>query len=182
MAKAELQLISAADMYLFFQKGMRGRVSYISEWYSKANNKYLKFYDPKQGPKHIIYLDVNKLYGHAATKSLPTGGFRLINYKKFHLNKHKRNCSKDCVLEVDLEYPKELCQLHNDYALVPNKIKIKEKMLSKQQVMIPDVYNIPASNFKKRFLNFLIKKSMFFIIETYNFIWLGLTPKKYNVY
>ena len=94
----------------------------------------------------------------------------MIDYKNFHLNKHKRNCSKDCVLEVDLEYPKELCHLHNNYALVPDKIKIKEKMLSKQQVMIPDVYNIPVGNFKKRFLNLLIKKSMFFIIGTYNFI------------
>ena len=37
MTKVELELISDADMYLFFEKGMRGRVSYISERYSKAN-------------------------------------------------------------------------------------------------------------------------------------------------
>ena len=34
------------DMYLLFEKGTRGRV-YISNKYSKANNKYLKSYDPK---------------------------------------------------------------------------------------------------------------------------------------
>ena len=38
---------------------MRGGVFYISKRYSKANNKYLKSYDPKQELKHI-YLDVNK--------------------------------------------------------------------------------------------------------------------------
>ena len=32
-------------MYLFFEKGMRGRVSYICKRYSKTNNKYLKSYD-----------------------------------------------------------------------------------------------------------------------------------------
>ena len=49
MTKVELELISDADMYLFFEKGgMRGGVSYISNRHSKANNKCLKFYAPKQ--------------------------------------------------------------------------------------------------------------------------------------
>ena len=46
ITKVELDLISDVDMYLFFEKVMRGGVSYISEWYSKANNKYLLSYDP----------------------------------------------------------------------------------------------------------------------------------------
>ena len=48
MTKVELELISDADMYLFFKKGIGGRVSSISEWYSKTKNKYLKSYGPKQ--------------------------------------------------------------------------------------------------------------------------------------
>ena len=59
MINIELELISYDDMYLFFEKGMRSEVSYISKKYSKANNKYLKSYDPKQKSKHIIYLDAN---------------------------------------------------------------------------------------------------------------------------
>ena len=59
MKKVEPELLSDADMYFFFEKGMGGGVSYISKRYSKANNKYLKSYDPKQESKHIIYLDVN---------------------------------------------------------------------------------------------------------------------------
>ena len=31
------------------------------------------------------------------------------------------NSSKGCSLEVDLEYSKELCELHNDYPLAPDK-------------------------------------------------------------
>ena len=44
-------------MYIFFEKGGIGRISYISNKYSKANNKYLKSHDPRQESKHIIYLD-----------------------------------------------------------------------------------------------------------------------------
>ena len=47
MTKVELELISDADMHLFFEKGMRGGVSYISKRHGKTNNKYLKSYDPK---------------------------------------------------------------------------------------------------------------------------------------
>ena len=52
-------------------------------------------------------------------------------------------------LEVDLEYPKELHQLHNDYPLAPDKIEIKEEMLSNYQLHIGDFYNIPIGNVKK---------------------------------
>ena len=54
MTKNELEVISDADIYSFFEKGMRGGVSYISKRYSQANNKYLKSCDPKQESKHIL--------------------------------------------------------------------------------------------------------------------------------
>ena len=89
-------------------KGTRDRISHISNRYSKANNKYLKSYDPKQESKHIIYSGVDNLYGYAMSKFLPTSGFKQIDPKEFDLNKYTSNSSKGCALEVDLEYPKEL--------------------------------------------------------------------------
>ena len=62
--------------YIFFEKCMSGVLSYISNRYSKANNRYLKSYDPKQDSKHIIYLDANNLYIYAMFNFLPTGGFK----------------------------------------------------------------------------------------------------------
>ena len=64
MKKVKLELTSDEDMYLFFERGMRGRVSYISKRYSKASNKYLKSYEPKQESKSIIYLDTNNSYDY----------------------------------------------------------------------------------------------------------------------
>ena len=59
MAKCELEFISDPDMYIFFKKGTRSEISYIRNRYSKANNKYLKSYDPKEELKHIVHLDAS---------------------------------------------------------------------------------------------------------------------------
>ena len=102
-------------------------------------------------------------------KILPTYGFKLIDPKTFDSNKYSSNSSKGCVLEVDLEYPKELWELHNDNPLTPDKIEINKKMLSSNQLKIADFYNIPIGNLKNWCLNFLIKKSMCFSTITCKF-------------
>ena len=59
------------------------------------------------------------------SESLPTSGSNWIDPKEFDLNKYTSKSSKGYFLEVDLEYPKELQELHNDYLLAPDKIEIK---------------------------------------------------------
>ena len=123
MRKVKLELNSDPDMYIFFEQGMRDRVSYISNRYSKANNRCLEFYDPKQESKHITCIDANNLHGHAMSMFLATSGFKCIDTKEFELNKYTSISSKECVLEVDLEYPKELGELNNGYPLAPYKME-----------------------------------------------------------
>ena len=78
-------------MYLFIEKGKRGGISYIYNRFSKASNKYLKSYDPKQESKHIIYLHANNLYGYTMSKFFPTCGFKWIDPNEFDLNKYASN-------------------------------------------------------------------------------------------
>ena len=119
---------------------MRGGVSYISKRCSKANNKYLKSYDPKQESKHIVNnLDANNIYGYAMSKFLSTGGLKWIDSKVFN------------------SYLKELCKLHNDYLMAQDKIEIK-KMFSKYHLLIADSYNIYISNVEKLTPNFFEKE------------------------
>ena len=129
ITKTELELLSESDMYVFFEKGTRGRISFISNRYIKANSNYLKSYDPKQESKHVIYFDTNNLYGYAMFKFLPTSEFKWIDPKEFDSNKYTNNSSRGYVLEVDLQYPKELRKLYNDHSLIPDKIEIKRDML-----------------------------------------------------
>ena len=66
-------------------------------------------FDPSQPSKFITYLDANNLYGWAMMKPLPVGDFEWMNEDE------KQNWKNiPCILEVDLEYPRELRVLHND--------------------------------------------------------------------
>ena len=76
MTKGEPELISDADMYLFFEKGTRGKVFCISKRHVKTSKKYLKSFDPKQESKNIIYLHANSLYGYAMSIFLPKSSFK----------------------------------------------------------------------------------------------------------
>ena len=62
MTGLELEFFSDIKMHLFIEKGMRGGNSYIAKRYSKANNKYMKAYDPNKQRKFIVDLDANNLY------------------------------------------------------------------------------------------------------------------------
>ena len=162
MIKFKFDLSSDLDMHMFFEKGARGRISYISNRYSEANKKS---YDPKQESKHFIYLDENSLYGYAMSTFLPTSGFKYIDPKKFDLNKYTSNTSKGCFLEVDLECPKELRELHNDYPLAPNKIEIKREMQSEYQLKITNLCNITIGNIKKLMPKYFDKEKYVFHYE-----------------
>ena len=67
----ELKKFSDIDMYLFIEKRLRGGISYIAKRYAKANNKYMKNYDPTKPSKYIMYLDINNLYGWTMNGYLP---------------------------------------------------------------------------------------------------------------
>ena len=76
------------------------------------------------------------------SKFLPISGFKWIDPKEFILNKCTNISSKGCVLEVDLEYPRELRELHNHYSLAQDKIEIKREVLSECPLKIYNFYNI----------------------------------------
>ena len=133
MTNIKLELMTDIDMFQFIEKGMRGGISYIANRYGKANNKYMKEYDEKAPSKYIMYLDANNLYGWAMSQYLPTGGFKWLTEKqinKISLAQYNEDSNKGLILEVDLEYPKELHDLHNDYPLGPEKVKVTDNMLS----------------------------------------------------
>ena len=133
MTDIKLELMTDIDMFQFIEKGMRGGTSYIANRYGKANNRYMKTYDEKAPSKYIMYLDANNLYGWAMSQYLPTGGFKWLaknQIDKIDLAKYKEDSNKGLILEVDLEYPKELHDLHNDYPLAAEKVKVNKDMLS----------------------------------------------------
>ena len=53
------------------------------------------------------------------------------------------------LLEVDLEYPDKLHELHNDYPLAPEKLAVSSDMLSNYCKKIADKYEIKVGDVKK---------------------------------
>ena len=161
MTNIKLELMTDVDMFQFIEKGMRGGVSYIANRYGKANNKYMNKYNEKAPSKYIMYLDANNLYGYAMSQYLPTGNFRWITHKeidKVDLAKYKENGKKGLILEVDLEYYQELHDLHNDYPVCPEKVKVSNDMLSDYCKEIANKFNISIGLVSKLILTLRDKK------------------------
>ena len=145
MTNIKLELMTDIDMFQFIEKGMRGGLSYIANRYGNANNKYMKEYDEKAPSKYIMYLGANNLYGWAMSQYLPIGNFKWMTDKeisKIDLGKYKADGKKGLILEVDLEYPQELHDIHNDYPVAPEKVKVSNNMLSAYCKKIAKKYNI----------------------------------------
>ena len=145
MTNIQLELMTDIDMFQFIEKGMRGGISYIANRYGKANNKYMSKYDENKPSKYIMYLDANNLYGWAMSQYLPTGGFKWLTEKqinKINLAQYTENSNKGLLIEVNLEYPKELHDLHNDYPLAAERVCVNNNMLSKYCKRIAAKYNI----------------------------------------
>ena len=126
----DLELLSDPNMLLMFEKGIRGGISIISNRYGEANNKYMrKGFNKNKPSKYLMYLDANNLYGCAMSEKLPTHGFKWLScgeMEKLFNNQVFQVWEKiPCILEVDLEYPENLHDLHNDYPFCPEKVKCK---------------------------------------------------------
>ena len=76
-------------------------------------------YDKSKPTKYLQYLDTKDLYGWAMSQPLPTGGFHWLEFRKDRSPKiivEELVVKKDYgyLLEVDVAYPKELHDYHND--------------------------------------------------------------------
>ncbi|XP_023311669.1 uncharacterized protein LOC111692140 [Anoplophora glabripennis] len=82
-------------------------------------------YNPDEPDKYIMYYDVNNLYGAAMSLPLPTGGFEWVPVDQFY-NLNITDLADDAeigyILEVDIEYPPELHELHKDLPLCPEQM------------------------------------------------------------
>ena len=86
----------------------------------KANNEYMATeFDPAKESKFISYLDANNVRAERLSKQLPTSGFKWMTVDELDDWKHL-----SCILEIDLEYPKHLHTLYNDYSLASERAKI----------------------------------------------------------
>ena len=91
----------------------------------------------------------------------------------------KSNSPTGYILEVYLEYPQKLHNVHNDYPLAPEKINIPKEWLSKYCLKIANAHNITTGAVKKLVPNLMNKNH--FVIHYRNLqqcLKLGIELKK----
>ena len=124
----ELELLTDYDMVLMVEEGIRGGICHAMQRFAKANNKYMKDYDRKKKSSYIQYLDTNNLYGKAMTKKLPVRGFRWMDdiskIDEDFVKVYNKNDNKGYILDIDVDYPNKLQNLHSDLPFLPERMVI----------------------------------------------------------
>ena len=139
----QLDLIYNEDLYKMIERGLRGGMCQCTLKLAEANNKYMKEkYDENKPSSYINYLDANNLYGLAMCQKLPYKDIKFVegNFTEEHIHTWS-DLGYGFILDVDLEYPKELHDKHNDYPLAPEIMNITADMLSDTQKEIYKSYH-----------------------------------------
>ena len=140
-----LELLLDPDMLLMFERGIRGGITRSVHRWAAANNPYMEEYDSNKPTNYLQYLDANNLYGWAMSQPLPTGEFKWIKCgnvnPKSLVERFAAEKDYGCLLEVDVSYPKELHDLHNDLPFMCTKMKINGV-----EILIPSLY------YKRKFI------------------------------
>ena len=126
----KLELLTDTDMLLMIEKRIRGRMCQAIRSYAKANNKYINNYDEDTESLYLTYLDANNLYGWAMSQKLPVNGFKWVNKLLKFIESFIKDCNENSnrgyFLEVDVEYPNKLFNLHKYFRFLPDKMKIEK--------------------------------------------------------
>ena len=126
----KLELLTNFNMLLMVEEGIRGGMCHAVHGYVKANNKYMKNFDEKKEFSFLEYLDANNLYGWAMEQNLPVGGFEWVSdvsrIDEDFIKNYDENSNIGYFFKVDIEYPKELNDLHSDLPFLPERMKINK--------------------------------------------------------
>ena len=130
--EVELELLIDNDMLMMTEKGIRGGMCNAVYRHAKANNKYMKNYNKNIKSSYLVYLDANNFYGWAMSQKLPVNDFEWIEtndlstFNENFIKNYDENSDTGYILEVDIEYPKELFNKHKDLPFLPERMKINK--------------------------------------------------------
>ena len=109
-------------MSMFIDKSLIGGISAILSPYAKAKNPQYSDYNPNLPLNSLLYVDCNNLYGWAMSLYLSTGQWleSSVNENLTDFIHQQKDEQEDYYfLEVDLDYPEELHDTHNNYPYAP---------------------------------------------------------------
>ena len=138
-----LELLLDPDMLLTVERGIRGGITQSVHRWAKASNPYMgSEYNPSEPTRYLQYLDANNLYGWAMSQPLPTGGFCWVDIHPDEISELVNNINKGYLLELDIAYPRELHDYHNDLPFMCGRM-----VINGVDKLVPNLY------YKKRYVS-----------------------------
>ena len=83
-------------------------------------------YDPNKESSYLQNLYINNLYGSVMSQPLPTGKFKWVEIDPNQISDLVASKIKGYLLEVDVRYPTDLHDSHNDLPFMCDKMKINK--------------------------------------------------------
>ena len=118
-------------------------------------------YDPDKPTSYIIHYDANNMYGYAMSQKLPFDGHSWLSRAEIDALQLATIADDDetgYVLEVDLDYPRELHASHNEFPLAPERRTITTEQCSPYTRQLIESLNIPQKKQFERLVATLIDK------------------------
>ena len=127
----ELKFITDPDMHQMVEKSMRGGIINICHRYATSNHPNMdSTYNENEEPKTLTYQDANLQYSWAMSQMLPIKGFKWVSPDEVDILNVPEDSKLGYILEVELENPQELHDMHNRHPLAPEDVHVTDDMLS----------------------------------------------------
>ena len=174
----KLELLTDVDMLLMVEKGIRGGICHVVHIYAKANNTYMKDYNQDEEKLFFEYLDASNFYGWAMSEPLPVDGFDRIKdlskIDEYFIKNYNENSDKGYILEVNVEYPKNLHDLHSDLQFLPERMKIDKCKKLVCNLYDKKSYIVHIRSLKQALNHGLTFKKVHRVIQFHQEAWLKL--------
>ena len=158
----KLDLLADTDMLLMVEKGIKGRICHTIHWYVNSNNKYMKHYDKNKESSYLKYWDVNNLYWLKMSKKLLVNNFKSVEdiseFNEDFIKNYNDESHEWYFLEVDVQYPGILYNLHHDLPFLPKKIKTEKVENFVANLHNKEEYVIHITNLKALNHGLVLKK------------------------
>ncbi|XP_071055058.1 uncharacterized protein [Onthophagus taurus] len=142
----KLELLTDIDQVHFIKKGIRGGISFCGHRHAKGNNKYMAdgTFNTDLPSNYLMYWDANNLYGWAMSQYMPVNEFVWLDAAQigsFEFRNVSDTSDYGYILNVDIEYPRELHDLHNDLPFLAENICPPNSKSVSDKRLIPNLFN-----------------------------------------
>ena len=128
--EVKLNLLTDTDKLLMVKKCIAGGIFHAIRPYVKANNKYMKDYHKNKESSYVKYWDVNNLCRWAMPQKLCVNGFEWVKetsqFNECFIESYDKESDEGYFLEVDVQYPQKLHELHNNLPFLLERMRIQK--------------------------------------------------------